>query len=176
MPTALATLYVTQSDMEALFSTEGVELRLDDDGSGTVSAPELLRLTTQALNYATARCNMFLLGRYEPADLATSWVVNEWATYIACHWLSARRGNPTLFGAQVEEVKKELAQVKAGQLNLEELGSRNPSWPTWSNTRVDSTNYRLRKIRVERPISEEEPTSGKPQNRDIWADVIFEPN
>ena len=175
MPTALTTLYVSQSDMEDLLSTEGVELRLDDNGDGSVSAAELLRLTTNARNYATAKVNRYLSGRYAEADLATSWVINEWAAYLACNWLSRRRGNPGLFKAEVGEAIKDMKEIRAGVSNLEDIPARHPSWPTWSNTRVDS-NYRLRKIRVERPISEEEPTSGKPQQRDIWADVIFEPN
>lgn len=175
MPTALTTLYVTQDDMEGLLSTEGVNLRLDDDGNDTVSAAELVRLTTYARNYATGRINMYCLGRYDAADLATSWVVNEWATYIACHWLSRRRGNPALFKDEYDEAISELKQIKAGQLNLEELAERNPGWPSWSNTRVDF-RYPLKKIRVERPISEQSPTSGLPRNRDIAADYFVEPN
>lgn len=175
MPTALTTLYVTQDDMEALLSSEGVDLRLDDNADGSVSAAELDRLTTQARNYATAQVNRFLTGRYDAADLATSWVINEWATYLACNWLSRRRGNPGLFKAEVEEAIKDMKEIRSGASNLEDIPARNPAWPTWSNVRVDQ-NYRLRKIRVERPLSEREPTSGKPQQRDIWADVILEPN
>ena len=175
MPTALSTLYCDQTDLESLFSTEGVELRLDDNGDGSVSAAELLRLTTQARNYATARVNMYCLTRYAVADLATSWVVNEWATYLACHWLSRRRGNPGLFKDEAKQVMEELKAVKGGQLDLADLAERNPGWPTWSNARVD-ISYPQKRIRVQRPISEQSPTQGMTRNRDIAGDYFVEPN
>lgn len=166
--------YCSDNDVEALLSEEGVNLRLDDNQDGAVNAAELLRLTRQACNYATSKVNDFCAGRYDPADLETSWTVNEWATVIAARWLCSRRGNPVpgSLKERLAEVMDELKQVKSGQYSLQDLAERTSSAPIWSNTRVD-VRYRTRRIRVERPISEGTPPRVAP-NVDREADLTVE--
>ena len=130
----------------------------------------------KGIAWATDRINFYLEGLYTRADLASSWVVNDWCTILAVHWLSLRRGNPVpgslgdLYKATIEDLKL----VKSGEYQLPGIGYRNNMWPAWSNIRVD-TLYSLRKVRVERPISEGTPLPGR-RNRDIPSDFIIEPS
>ena len=171
-PTALAYTYCTEADIEALLSVDGKVGRVDDDNNGSLSATESGYIT-KAINWATARLNMYLAPIYAQADLATDWVVNEWCVILACHWLSIRRGNPApgSFVDQMKSVMEDIKLVRQGTVVLD-LGQREGAWPAWSNVRVDM-GYPLRKIRVERPISEQ-PTL-QPQNQDLAANHIPAP-
>lgn len=157
MPTALATQYCTRSDVESVLSVAGVALRLDDDQNATESATETAYLTTQGLNWATSKVNDYCEGRYDIADLAANWTVNEWASILAARWLCLRRCNPIPESVQAlyEEAVEQLQQVKAGQYDLGDAAERTTKGPAWSNLRLSL--HRVRKLRVERPISEKTP-------------------
>lgn len=176
MPTALEILYCTRADVEAILSQEGVELRLDDDGSGQVASTELARLTTQGINYASSRVNFYCLAKYEASELAKSWLVNEWATIIAARWLCSRRGNspPESLENLYEQVLEDLKGIRSDEAQIPDIGPRDAAWPAWSNISFD-TRYQLRRLRVERPISEQ-TTPNYPQHRDVAADLSVEPN
>lgn len=155
-PAALDTLYTSMDDVNALLSEEGVGARLDDDQTGTVTVAEEARLTTYAVNYATTKVNDYALGRYAADDLDSSWTVNEWATIIAARWLCSRRGNPVPKSLQdmFEETMAELRMLRDKQYDLQDIAERTSTAPRWSNVRVD-VRYRLRRIRKQRPISEQ---------------------
>lgn len=173
-PPALAYQYATQSDVEALLSIDGLAGRVDDLATGTINATEQGYIAS-AINWATARVNQFCLGLYAAADLANSWIVNNWTVVLAARWLSCRRGNPPpgSFDDLYKEVLEDLKDVRAGRANLPDIGLRTAAWPAWSNVRVDCL-YSLRKIRVERPISERSATDYR-QSVD-WPSVwIVEP-
>lgn len=171
MPTALAYTYCTEDDINALLGVDGVTGRLDDDDSGTVSAAEDLYLTA-AINWATSKVNLYCLGFYEALDLSTSFIVNQWATVIACHWLSSRRGNPApgSFKELYEETIKDLERIKSAEYQIPDIGYRTAAWPWWSNIRVDHSNP-VRKVRVERPISEKSAIPYR-DSRDRGADAL----
>lgn len=174
--TAPAHVYATEEDLDALLSEAGTDNRVDDDANSAPASLEAGYLT-KALYWATARVNMYALGRYAASDLANSWVVNNWCVVLACHWLSCRRGNPPpgSFDQLKDEVMEDLKAIRAGEADLPEIGLRNAAWPAWSNVRVDCL-YRLRKIRVEKPISEKTAQRGPfLQHRDIGADITIEP-
>lgn len=174
-------LFTTQADVEQLLSVVGVTARLDDDDTGAVSAPEQLAME-QARNYATARVKFYCVKKYDDLDLAASWMANEWATVIAAHWICTRRGNPVpdsikelMYGdgtANNRGVMGDLADVRAGKATIPDIGTRNVEWPAWSNARVDPA-YRLRQIRIQRPISEKTPTQ-YPQSVDWGAERTIE--
>lgn len=167
-----ASQYTTADDIKALLSDDGVNLRLDDDNSGAINAAELTRLTTYAINYATSKINDHAIPRYDAADLATSWTICEWATIIAARWLCARRMNPIPESLQAlyDEVREELKALRDGSYTLGDISERVSSAPAWSNVRV-SVHYRLRRIRVQRPISEQTPRRIAP-NADRAADIM----
>lgn len=172
-PSALSYTYCTQSDVEDFLSADGVESRLDDQDTGDQSSR-----MTQAINWATERINLYCLARYAASDLANSWLVLEWCGILAAHWLSCRRGNPAPGSIKdlVEQTYKDLEGIRSGEYQLPGVGLRTAAYPAWSNLRLDSL-YALRKLRVERPISEKTPQAGPfRQYRDIPSDIIVEPN
>lgn len=169
--TTPAYVYCTQEDMEALYSVDGVLGRVDDNVSGTIAAPETTYIT-KALYWATSQVNFYCLAVYADSALATSYMVNEWATILACRWLSSRRANPipesieALYRSAIEDMKL----VRSGTAQIPDIGARDAMFPAWSNVRVDVTS-RLRKCRVERPISEPTPTPYR-QDRDWSAEAL----
>ncbi|MDE2097156.1 MAG: hypothetical protein KGL39_07910 [Patescibacteria group bacterium] len=177
-------LYCSEGDLEELMSIEGKVALADDDDTGginqsvsllTVANPNQQRFVTRALNWGTDRVNFFCLTLYAASDLATSDMVNQWATICAAWWFSHRRGNPPP-GAYEELYKDTIADlksVKSGENQIPDIGYREVQWPAWSNIHV-STVYQLKRSRVERPISEKTPTT-YPQNVDHVADFIYEP-
>ncbi len=176
-PAALAFVYCTQDDVDAVLSVDGTVGRADDDATGALSATETGRIT-KCINWASDRINLFLLSQYAAADLAGSWLVNEWCAIMAAYKLSCRRGNPpagslaTLYDEAIEELKA----VKSGEYQLPGIGARDLFTPAWSNVRVD-LSYALRKIRVEKPMSERSSQQGTyTQQKDVISDMIIEPN
>lgn len=175
-PANLALTYCTQDDLDALLSPQGVTARLDDDDSGQIDGLEIAWLN-RAIQWATARVNMYCAGRYATADLVNSWIVNNWAVVLACHWLSCRRGNPPPSSMEglYDETMEDLKAVKSGEVDLPDIGLRTSAWPSWSNVRVDCL-YTLRKIRVERVQGmSESPNAGFPRNTDWPGEFIVEP-
>lgn len=173
MPDALPYLYTTEADIIALLGGDGEEASLDDSNNLELSTLNQAALS-RAIIWATARINYFLLARYDASDLAQSWIVNDWATICAAWRLRVRRGNsgPGSLRELYEEAVMDLKAVQNGEHNLADIGLRTNGWPAWSNVRVDPL-YTLRKIRVERPISEQ--TAQPRQNRDIPSDYTIEP-
>ena len=170
-------LFCTPDDALSLLSELGLTLRASDAEAPPATYAELTDAekarVTRAITYATERVKLFCCPHYDAADLLTSWLVNEWATVIAAHRLCARRLNPTpqalhelMFGeahmrvrsgGQNRGVMGDLADVRSGAAQIPDVGRRNAPWLAWSNVTVDP-RYRLRQIRVQRPISEGTPT------------------
>ena len=102
-------------------------------------------------------------------------MVNQWATICAAWWFSHRRASPPpgAYDQLYKETLEDLKSVRKGENQVPDIGQRDVMWPAWSNVSIN-IGYALRKIRVERPISERTPTP-YPQNVDHGADFIFEP-
>lgn len=174
MPPSLpSNVYTSQAWIQDLLSADGVSLRLDDDGDGSVSSDEWDRLTTRAVGLATERVNGYCSGRYNASDLVNSWQAWDAATVIAARWLCARRGNPVPDGinALYEEIVHWLEQVRAGQVFLGDVAPRDEGYFGWSNIELDQ-RYWLKKLRVIKPISQ---ADGAPsQIRSRWGDSFTE--
>jgi hypothetical protein len=166
--------YCTETDVDTLLSAEAKNLWLDDNSDHAVDSTERARLTTQGINWATSRVNFYCQRRYESSDLADSWLVNDWATVVAVRWLCTRRGNsvPQSIQALYDEVIGDLEQVRDGKMQLPDIGSRSVEWMVWSNVKVD-WRYPLRRVRVQRPISERSERNYRQRN-DTVADHIRE--
>lgn len=172
--TAPTYTYCNEADVNEFLSVEGKVGRVDDDSDQAVNAAEQLAIT-QAIRFATMRVNWFAQDRYCPVDLAQSWVVNRWAVICACYWLSCRRGNPPpgSFDELYREAIKDMELVHSGEYQIPDIGLRYDSFPAWSNVRVNVL-YALRKIRVQRPISDRTATPYR-RNLDHGANFIVEP-
>jgi hypothetical protein len=169
----LAQTFCTEDDIKHLLSPDGELARLDDDGDSYVNAYEQVTVTS-AINYATTRVNFYCQVLYDSDQLATSWLVNEWATIIASRWMCSRRNNPvpTSLEEMYKAVIDDMKLVRAMQMQIPDIGYRNATWPAWSNI-SKSDGYRYRKLRVERPISEKSPTQ-YPQSPDWNAEFTWE--
>jgi hypothetical protein len=178
MPTVPATLFCSESDVQSLLSDLGVDLRTDDLDAGGRAA-----FFARATAWATQRVQFHCQGLYDAPSLAASYLVNEWATVLATYFACVRRGNPAqmsirelLYGAEGTEdkgVMGDLEEVRAGRAQIPDVGQRNGSGLAWSNVTVDP-RYRLRQIRVQRPISERTPTQGYTQSVDQSSENAWE--
>ncbi len=176
MPAALSYVYCTEDDVLALIGQEGQDGRVDDDNSGSISPAEQLYLTA-AINRATRRVNQYLMPRYPSSELYQSGIVNEWCSVVAAYLLCCRRGNPAAGSIKdlYDETVEWMKEVSAGTQSLADAASRHSAFPSWANIRYRLTNP-LRRLRVEKPISENrDPSTGK-RIRDLAADLIVEPN
>lgn len=177
MPPTPDYLYCTREDIDDIMSVEAVDLHLDDNQDGTVSDPptdpdESAR-ATRACQYATARIDLYCRTHYEPECLAESYIVREWAAILAAAWIAVRRGNP---GAESlmklrKEVLDELKLVQAGTLQIGDIGASQSGLPFYDNV-TKRESYRVRKLRVQRPISD--PTPGGPKNVDWSSELSYE--
>jgi hypothetical protein len=175
-PTPQAELFCEQGDIIALLSQAGVDARLDDDADGVVSAEEL-EFLDRARNWATSKIKYYCGPLYDSADLATSYLVAEWASILATYYVCVRRVNPCpdsihelTFGRPGTEdhgVMGDLKEVRNGLGKIPDIGYRNMPLPAWSITRVDP-RYRFRQLRVVKSSSERTPTQ-YPQTVD-WFD------
>lgn len=175
---ALATqslLFCTDADVEGLLSALGLQARADDDGAapGTDTAAMAVA-KAQGRNYATARVKFFCQPRYKTEDLATSWLVNDWATTLCAVWMCGRRGEtvPETLAKLAEQAMEDMKEVRAGTAHVPDIGTANPDWPAWSNVTVDP-RYRVRQIRVQRSMSERTPPT-YPQAPDYRAEAPAE--
>lgn len=169
---AMTYTYCTSDDIDAILSVTGSTSRIDDDDSGSASATESGYRTT-AIRWSTARCNLFL-SAYPQSDLSQSWIVNYWCSIISAHQLCGRRGDPVpdSLREMYDQTMEDLKMVRLGRYQLPDVAMRSAAWPAWSNVRVD-TIHAIRRIRVERPISEKR--GGQPdydQSIDRAADII----
>ena len=176
MSSAPAILYCTPTDLDGLMSQSGHVGTLDDYNEGALDDVETA-YETNAIEWATDRVNLFLLSRYADVDLAKSPLVKNWTVICAAKWLSSRRGNPPpdSIDELYREALEDMKLIKAGEYQLPRVGPRHTAFPAWSNVRTD-VFYRLRKNRVERPISDHHARNGFIANRDIVADQTVEPN
>jgi len=150
MPTNLATVYCDSDDVAAILSTSGINLRLDDTTADV--------LTNQGINWGAARINDFCAGRYDPADMVSSWTINWWNTVLASRFICVRRVNPlpnSIKDLYVEAMQDMLA-LRKGEYSLGDINSCIVDSPAWSNVRVPVW-YLVDRIRVERRQSEGTP-------------------
>lgn len=108
----------------------------------------------------TSKVKLFCNGRYDDSQLALSGTVNDWATLYAAKWLCQRRaqGCPKSILRDWEEAYEELKMVQAGQLMLEDCGTRGVDWPSISNVVVIPA-YDGMRVRVMPNVSEGTPTA-----------------
>ena len=107
----------------------------------------------------TSKVKLYCNQRYDDSQLKLSGSVNNWATICAAKWLCTRRaqGCPQGIAADYEETVRELKDVLAGVLSIEDCGTRGTEWPSFTNLTVDPS-YDIMRARVEQQISEQTPT------------------
>jgi hypothetical protein len=109
----------------------------------------------KARAYATATCKRYCTNRYDDSQLAQAWSVNQWATVIAARWVAKRRaqGCPQAIEDDYKEALDELKKVQVREMDVEDIYTRNASWPSWFNATIDQT-YDVNRVRVEQSTSD----------------------
>lgn len=100
----------SKEEIEALFSSEGVENHLEDIVDNDL-------VIDQIVVQASETCLLYLRTQYSEESCAENPWVRQQATYIACYFLSIRRGNPSLYTDLYAQALVYLEQVRDGELN-----------------------------------------------------------
>lgn len=135
--------YTCPTCMERLFSSTGIALRLDDG----LDEPAQDQILDDCILDATDLINQYCLPIYPESELAKSRWVSRRACYLACHFLSQRRGNPAQYQSRHDEIVAELAKVQRTDLHIPRLKVRSEITPSMSNLIVDD-RYFQQNIRV----------------------------
>lgn len=127
--TTAANVYCTVNDMQDVLSASGVTLRSDDAPPSLYGA---------SIARAGNQIDFHLNRTYDPADLATSDLVKDWAAVIACFYLCTRRGNPPAVGIDIlyQGVMADLKEVQAGRNDIPGIARRKGYAPALSVMRA----------------------------------------
>lgn len=143
-------VYCTESDIDSILSTDGVDARIDDLGDGSTNSTNI----AAAIEQASEKVNFYLSRRYVTAYLTQSaWV--KWATATIAAWIIARRrGNPVMGSLEEDYTKyvEQLEQINRGEYDVPNVAPRFDVTPAVSNYTVDGRFDRT-KIRKIQPTS-----------------------
>lgn len=136
--------YCTQTEVENIWSEEGVINRTDDSPEGVLDSSEV----TAVIEQASSRIDMFLSRRYSTAALGSSDWVTWCCAYLSACLLSKRRGNPCpeSIGAECQKYLEWLAEVRDGVMDLPGVSPEQDTLPAVSNMTVDG-RFRRAKVR-----------------------------
>jgi phage gp36-like protein len=133
----------SSSEIRRLYSTIGVNLRLDD-----MDDLNQLNMMNELVNGATDTIASYTLNFYNTSALVNSQWVRRRATIIAAYYLSMRRANGTQFGMEYQRIIEELKQFLTGKPPIiPDAVVRCMNVPTVSDYRVDDRQG-TRKLRV----------------------------
>ncbi len=160
---AAAPLYTSREEIEDIWSTLGVDLRLDDDDDGTVSTIEETYLE-RCMEEATDEINGYLAGTYEVSVMVDVRRIRRFASYLASEILSRRRGNPGVFCDDAESIRETLEALRDGQQILPDVPKRDQMLPMVSNYTIDRRHVG-EKLRVDPWEGVDQTVPGK---KDDW--------
>ena len=154
--TLIANTLCTSADMTRLLSSHGVTGFADHDDDGAADSGVL----DDCINQATEEIRGFCWMWYSDDALATSTLINRWATVLSCYFLMTRRANPAAdsMAAEFERIFSLLQMVAAGSYRIPGLALRGDLRPTMSNVQVDR-RWPVSTIRVTRQNSSDPPTT-----------------
>ena len=158
-------LYTSQTEMESIFGELGVQLRLDDDEDNIFSTPETDRIN-DIITEATDICNQWLEHYYDPTELETSRWVHRRASWIACHLLARRLGNPDQFSSEHAQAIEDFKMIFKGKHFIPRLTPYTNFQPSVSNQTVDYRYFRS-KLRTDVDTSRG-GLNGAVQPLDFW--------
>lgn len=143
--------------MERLFSAYGVEAFSDHNEVGETDTT----VVNDCIVQAKEEIDRFALMRYSETGLASSSLINRWATTLATYFLCLRRGNPIIdsLKSEFDRIMEVLEKVATGATGgiLPGVPLRGDLRPSMSNLQVDR-RYRHSTIRVTRANSTDAPT------------------
>lgn len=154
--TAAAAAGATSISVAALATAVNSGAQARDSGINAATGARLVVGTRKGTSKVKLYCN----SRYDDSQLALSGTVLDWATIVAAKFLCTRRAQacPKSILESYDEAIEEMRMVQAGQLSIEDIGTRGADWPTISNVIVNPA-YDGMRARVQPNISEQTPTA-----------------
>lgn len=154
--TAAAAVGATSLTITALETAISSGATARDSGVNAATGARLLVGARKGSSKVKLYCNQ----RYDDSQLALAGTVCDWATICACKFLCTRRaqGCPKQIAADYEEAVEEMRMVQAGQLAIEDIGTRGTDWPAMVNVIVNPM-YDGMRARVQPNISDQTPTN-----------------
>lgn len=154
--TLIANTLCTEAEVVRRFSQIGVTEHADLENAGTATTG----VVDDCINQATEEIRGFAWRWYSDATLATSTLVNRWATNLAVYFLCTVRGlsPPEAVAAEFERIMALLEKVAAGHYRIPGLALRGDLRPTMSNVQIDR-RYPYSTVRVTRANSSDPPTA-----------------
>lgn len=170
------TMLTDRAGVQQVLGRCGVDIRLDADRTGVVSAQEEAILT-DSLRFGTEFVHALLGGRFALAQLAKSWLIYRWASIIAAQNLCLYRcGNvPASLQAEFERAENYLQLIMSGQMPLASIASKSGTGVSMDNMRMDG-RFGAKQLRVETTISDGSRVQRSPQIMDIPTRYIPERN
>ena len=153
---AAAAVSATSISVVALGTAINSGAQARDSGVNAATGARLLVGTRKGTSKVKLYCNQ----RYDDSQLKLSGTVVDWATTCAAKYLCTRRaqGCPKSIAVEYDEAVEEMRMVQAGQLSIEDIGTRGVDWPSVSNIIVNP-GYDGMRARVMPNISEQTPTA-----------------
>lgn len=166
--TAVANVNATSLTVSALTTQINSGAQARDSGVDATTGARLVVGCRKATSWVKLWANK----RYDDAQLRLSGSVCDWSANYAARFLCTRRGQgcPKGIQADYEEHLRCLEMVNAGQLDIEDCGTRGTDWPALVNVTVDPS-YDYVRARVEPNLSEGTPTD-YPQYID-WNSAVW---
>jgi len=135
---AIPLLYTSFDEMTAIFSEDGVNLRINDNPESGLDS---------IFEEATDEVNLYLQGLYLATALVDNRYVRRVTSYFACHHLSMRQGNAAQYESKVEKFLKELQDIKDGIKFIPRLAFTKEQRPTVTNTTIDHRHLSARIVK-----------------------------
>jgi phage gp36-like protein len=148
MPESLTYTYTTAAEIVRVLGQRAVDALVDDNGDGAGESGVL----TSAIEEATDTINFYCYSFHTEQVLANNLLVRRWATYLACHILTQRRGNAGNYASVAERIVAKLELVHSGRYQIPRAPVRADCSPSMSNYVIDDRAYK-RKLRVDRDVS-----------------------
>lgn len=134
-----AVLFCTQSDMEYVLSVIGLQLAIDDDRSGTITATPDSTYLADCIAFASAEAVSYISRRYSVASMQQSDALREAVAVRASVRARRHMTNPlpeslSEWSDEVLEWYKNIREMKA---DLGLIPERSPARPGIINQRMD---------------------------------------
>lgn len=154
--TSVAAVGATSISCSPLVLAIGSGAMARDSGVNAATGARLL----VGARKGTSRVKLFCNARYDDSQLALSGSVLDWAAICAAKFLCTRRaqGCPRSIQNDYDEAIEDMRAVQAGQLQIEDIGTRGADWPTVTNVTVNPAYDNMR-VRKQPNISEQSPTN-----------------
>ena len=98
------------------------------------------------LSYVDETIDQYVGQKYAHADLVSNAYIRRRATILAAHLLSSRRGNPSLYIRERDNILGELDQIRSGRLHVMGAVPRGRTAPSVRNYVMQPTAYHPQRV------------------------------